>query len=266
MAPPVAAVGRGANPTDRAGGLRFLVVGDPVSHSRSPAIHTEALRLAGLKGRYGTRRVLPGELPPVLEAMRAGELDGINVTMPLKGEAFAAAEHATPEAERSASVNTMRCRTGVVEGHSTDVEAFSEVFSEWDGSLLVLGAGGSARAALAAWRGRPAFVSARDPARAAFLGEPVPWGSPVPGALVVNTTPLGMGGEELPEPVLDNASRLVDLPYGYDPTPAVVRAESAGLPVIDGLEFLARQAAASFEWWTGVRVDLASLSRAARNG
>src|SRR5690606_17866597 len=99
--------------------------------------------------------VLGGGLGAIVEEIRAGLLDGVNVTMPLKGEAYEAADVLTTEAERSASVNTLRLRDGVIEAHSTDTVAFGEIFDRVTGpaQLLILGAGGSARAALAAWTG-----------------------------------------------------------------------------------------------------------------
>nr|PZN32063.1 MAG: hypothetical protein DIU67_08765 [Actinomycetota bacterium] len=211
--------------------LRFAVVGDPVSHSRSPAIHTKALRLAGLEGTYVARRVPRGGMAAVVAGIRSGELDGVNVTMPLKGEAYEAAELKTPEAERSSSVNTLRLRDGLIEGHSTDVVAFAEAYGKAPAGapLLVLGAGGSARAAVAAWQGGRVFVSTRDPQKAASLGTPVPWGEPVEGAVVANATPIGMKGEDLPREVLEAANHLVDLPYGAQETPAVRYARERGI-------------------------------------
>jgi shikimate 5-dehydrogenase len=74
-----------------------------------------------------------------------------------------------------------------------------------------------------------------------------------------------MAGETVPKPVLDAAARLIDLPYGRRPTPAVVAALGRGMTVVDGIEFLSLQAAAAFEWFTGVPVDSEPLAQAARN-
>ena len=79
----------------------------------------------------------------------------------------------------------------------------------------------------------------------------VGWGVPVAGAVVINATSLGMAGEELPSGLLSVAAGLVDLPYGTRPTPAVDEALELGIPVVDGLQHLVRQAAAAFELWTG---------------
>lgn len=247
--------------------FQFVLVGDPVAHSRSPGIHRRAFEITGIEGEYGVRTVGPGELEGTLDELRRGALQGVNVTMPLKVEAFEACDFVTAEAGSAGSVNTLRYRDGALEGHSTDTVAFREAYelAPPGRPLLILGSGGSARAALSAWKG-DAFVSARDGAKAGVLGEAVAWGNPVEGAVVVNATPLGMGGQTVPSRVLEAASMLIDLPYGPRPTPAAAWARAREMPLVDGLEFLARQAAASFRWWTGIAVDSAPLIEAARNG
>jgi shikimate dehydrogenase len=202
-------------------------------------------------------------------------MHGLNITMPLKGEAWALAEKTTLEGETSGSINALRYREGRVEGHSGDVVAFREVlelepFASLD-VVHVLGAGGSARAALAAVTDQEVYVTARSEERASAVterfgrGSVLPWGTSVAGALVINATPIGMKGETLPAGIVEVSAGLIDLPYRKGTTPAA--AESAGRhrPTVDGLEFLARQAAESFSWWTGKSVNLEVLTRAARN-
>jgi len=82
--------------------------------------------------------------------------------------------------------------------------------------------------------------------------------------VVVNATPLGMQGEELPPGVIEAAGGLIDLPYGTEPTPAVALARRRGLPVADGLDLLVAQAALSFELWAGGPAPLAVMEAAAR--
>lgn len=256
--------------------VRLALLGDPVAHSRSPAIQRAALREAGIEGEYTAIRADVEMLQRALDQMRDGILTGINVTMPLKEPAFRFADELTPIARAAGSVNTVRCLSGSVEAHTTDAVAFREVLDdetlfEPDLPVLVLGSGGSARAALAALGERKVYISARSEGKAALLDREfgtagfVSWGAGLAGALVVNATPLGMNGERLAEEILALAEGLIDLPYGAEETPAVRWASTAGLPVLDGIEFLARQARASFEWWTGETVDLESLIWAARN-
>jgi shikimate dehydrogenase len=256
--------------------LRLAVLGDPISHSRSPAIHNAAMRHLGIEGSYEAVKAGPAELDRAIEDLRAGRLHGMNVTMPLKREAALAADTLTPEAAESGSVNTLRLREGLVEGHSTDVVAARSAYSDprfgQDAPILVLGSGGAAAAALIAARGRVVYLSARsEPDVAALVALITPAvnvvepGTAVAGAVVVNATPVGMQGESLPATVTTLASGIIDLPYGDEPTPTVLWAEQKGLPVMDGIEFLVLQAAASLEWWTGLAPPLDVMLEAARN-
>jgi len=233
------------------------------------------MRHLGIEGSYEARRAGPAELAAAVTELRDGGLDGINITMPLKGEAAAVAETLTAEASVSMSVNTLRHRAGAVEGHSTDVIASRTAFSDerFDGAapVLILGSGGAAAAALAGASGRTVYVAARDRARAAALlsrvgaeAGLVRFGAGVAGALVVNATPIGMDGEGLPRGVTGPASGIIDLAYGFEETRTVSEARRSGLPVMDGVEFLVLQAAASFEWWTGLSAPVEVMLQAAR--
>jgi shikimate dehydrogenase len=251
----------------------FALVGDPIEHSLSPLIHETAFEMTGLEGDYVAIRGGIADLEGLIRRLVSADLNGLNVTMPLKRVAMERSQALTPEAQGSGSVNALRIRTGILEGHSTDVVAFRQIYQGMKptGPLLVLGAGGAAGAALAAWPGSVAHVSTRHPGRAGGPSPtgvdvvPIPWGEEVPGALVVNATPLGMAGESLPERVLEAAEGMVDLPYGSGMTPASRWMAARGKPVADGIEFLVRQAAAAFEWWTGVAVDSTGLESVARN-
>jgi shikimate dehydrogenase len=257
--------------------LRLAVLGDPIAHSRSPRIHNAAMRHLGIDGSYEARRAGPVELGVAIDEIRQGTLDGINITMPLKIAARDGSDRLTEEARTSGSVNTLRARDGMVEGHSTDVLASRQTLSDlrFDKSapVLVLGAGGAAAAVLATAGGREVYLAARNPDRAGALAQlssipvgVIPFGKPVAGALVVNATPLGMNGEILPVELTGVASGLVDLAYGDAPTPAVLSAQRAGLPFMDGVEFLVLQAALSFEWWTGLEAPFEVMLEAARKG
>jgi len=259
------------------GEINLALLGDPVSHSRSPAIHRAALASLGLSGSYEARRSGEEDLLEAIEELRSGALDGINVTMPLKAAAAAAAERLTELATRSGSVNTLRARDGEIEGHSTDAAAAMMVLEgtrlDDDAPILVLGAGGAAAAVVTVIEGRSIFLSARreDKARemAGRIGRQVtvlPFGEAVPGAIVVNATPIGMNGESLPSSLVEGASGLVDLAYGPVDTPSTVRARVLGLPVVDGVEFLALQAGESFTWWTGLAAPIDVMLAAAKNG
>lgn len=253
---------------------RFAVLGNPVSHSRSPAIHTAMLRLAGLEGVYEAIEADTRVLADTVTGLRAGRWHGLNVTMPLKAAAAEIADSLSPAAEKSGSVNTLLLNRAGVYGDSTDSVAFRELIGHGGfaacSSFLVLGGGGSAAAVLASLESQRTYVATRRSGQSEELtsslgGEPIAWGAAVAGALVVNTTPIGMKGETLPEGLLEVAGGLIDLPYGATPTPAIETARGLGIHVVDGHEFLLRQAMASFAMWTGVTLEFDDVAAELRN-
>lgn len=248
---------------------RFALAGDPVAHSLSPAMHTAALRESGLEGSYELVRCDADGFRDLVGRLVVGEFAGLNVTMPHKGLAHEVSDRLTPEAEAAVSINTLRAGDGSIHGHSSDVVAFKEAFAVMGepSRIVLMGTGGSARAALAAFGG-DVLVWGRTPDKVeAFVassgGEALR--NLPPDYVLVNCTPLGMRGEDLPGGMIESASGLVDLPYGPGETPAVSTARDAGIPVVDGLLFLAVQAAESFRWWTGREVAVDTMVDAARN-
>lgn len=256
--------------------IRLVLLGDPVSHSKSPAMHNAALRALGIAGVYEARRVDEQGMKVAAEAVRAGRLHGANITMPHKRLAFELADEVEEEAGRAGSVNTWVLDGGRIVGWSTDVSGIRQVWRKralpTGHPILILGSGGAAAAALVALASHgELLVAARDPGKADLLvkrvGLPVrvmAWGVPVPGAVLVNCTPLGMGGEPLPVGLLEVAGGLFDLAYSPEATPAVLEAERRGLPVADGLDLLAAQAEVAFRLWTGVDPPLGLMERVAR--
>ncbi|MDH3606650.1 MAG: hypothetical protein OER12_06610 [Acidimicrobiia bacterium] len=250
--------------------LKLALLGDPVGHSLSPRLHAAALQATGLEGEYVARRVDADGLADAVAEIRDGRLHGANVTMPHKRLAAELADTRGSDAQRADSVNTLLSVDGVVHGESTDVEGIRRAWGPLsDGGVLILGAGGAAAAAVLALEGRPLAVSARRPERAhrmlertGVAGTVVEWGIGLPGRVVVNATPLGMGREGLSDRVIEQASGLFEMPYGADPTHAATRAKALGLPVVEGLEMLVAQAALSFEIWTGLSAPIDAMRRA----
>ena len=247
--------------------MRLVVLGDPVGHSRSPAIQTAALEACGIEGTYTARRVNEAGMVNAVDEVRYGRLAGANVTMPHKQLAFELADRVTEAALRSGAVNTLVRRDGEVWGYNTDVEGIRAVWESahlpTDRPVLVLGAGGAAAGAVVAVADHAIAVSARRDQAATELiertrteGSIVPWGTPLEGAVVVNATPIGMGTESLPPELLAVASGFFDLTYGPVESPSVRYACDLGIPTADGKELLLAQAAASFEIWTGIRAPI----------
>ena len=246
--------------------LELRLVGSDVDRSRSPQIHRVMLDLAALDGNY---RAVSGDLGvafELFESLRNGDLAGINVTMPFKERAADYCDWVAETARVSQSVNTMFLADGEVHGASSDAFVLSALrsrFSDTD-KVLVLGSGGAASAAAAALEDMELYVSARRPDQARrvaerFDGEVVGWGQGVPGALLVNATPIGALGEALADRVVEGAVAAIDLAYGSQPTPLVDRLRSRPSEVVDGHQFLVMQAIKSFEWWTGIQLDFQSV-------
>jgi len=255
------------------GTFRLGLLGNPVAHSRSPEIHHRMLELSGLLGSYTAIHADEETFARTVSEIRAGEWDGLNVTMPHKSLAASACDEVSMGARTSWSVNTLFMSDGRLTGESTDTTALASLLEQdrFDSSapILVLGAGGGAAAVLAGIGQREIHVAARRSDAAEELANRfgtrmAAWGTPIVGAVVINSTPVGMAGETLPENVLAASSGLIDLAYGQVDTPAVSWTRFSGLPVVDGYEFLVRQAIDSFAIWTGVRIPFERLMQTLR--
>lgn len=256
--------------------MRLALVGDPVGHSRSPAIHTAALAACGIVGTYEARTVDADGAATAVDDIRRRALHGLNATMPHKEVVAGAADVRDELVTRAGVANTLWHTPDGVAATNTDVAgilaAWSDAGLPGDAPVVVHGAGGAAAAALLALEGRSIVVHARRPSTAvalvARLGvvASVVDGPVGRGFVLVNATPVGMGGEALPEAFLEGAVGLFDMAYGGGPTPAVAWATEAGLPVADGLDMLVAQAARSFEIWTGHDAPVDVMRSAARAG
>lgn len=255
------------------------VIGWPVRHSRSPAIHNAAFAATDLNWVYVALPVAPGRGGDAVRAAATLGLAGLNVTMPHKADAARACAELTPAAEMLGSVNTVVVREdGSCLGDSTDGEGFLRALAD-DGldpagrSVLLLGTGGAARAVAAALVGRGARVAvagrraeAVSELVAAVPGvEPASWPGvePVAAEVVVNATPVGMG-DDGGLPVVPRADQwVVDLVYHPLETPLLRRARELGAPTVGGLGMLVHQAALSFERWTGRPAPLDAMRASA---
>ncbi len=243
--------------------MRLVVLGDPVEHSLSPTLHTAALAAAGIEGTYEARTVDAEGLASAADEVRSGVLAGANITMPHKTAARDLADRTDATAARSGSVNTWVREGSTIVGYSTDgagVEfAIQHAGLPTTGRVLMLGAGGAASAALGVLDSYDVSISARRRGAAEALADRlgvevdiVEWGTAIPGALVINATPIGMHGARLPDGIVGAAGALLDMVYREKMTPAVAAAKRRDIPTCDGLPMLVGQALASFRLWTGV--------------
>jgi shikimate dehydrogenase len=258
------------------------LLGTPVSHSLSPRMQNAGFAARGLDWAYVPLPVEPQDLEIAVSGLVALRFAGANVTIPHKTAIVSFCDELDGVAERAASVNTLVIRDGRVLGSSTDGLAVTGIVAAEGARVLVLGAGGAAVAVAVALLDEGAAgvtVAARDPDRAHALAARLlalfpdrdvaaadAWPpESVDATLLVNATPLR---DELP--VEPRARQVVlDLAYrpGGEPTALVVAAREAGCdPVVDGLEVLVRQGAASFERWTGVTAPLDVMRFALRGG
>jgi shikimate dehydrogenase len=256
------------------------LIGHPVSHSLSPRMQNAAFEAAGLDWAYVPLPVEPGRLETAVEALAALGFAGANVTIPHKTAVLAFCDELDPVAERCGSVNTLLVLEERVVGTSTDGEAVVGAVEAAGARALVLGAGGAAQAvatALADAGCSSLRIASRSPERAHALAarlrglfperEVSADGSwpPAPGDadLLVNATPV----RDDPVVELGGIRQAVDLAYRPDggETALVAAARAAGCErVVDGLDVLVAQGAASFARWTGVPAPLDAMRAAVR--
>jgi shikimate dehydrogenase len=259
---------------------RLGVVGWPVAHSRSPAMHAAALAAAGLdRWRYQALGVAPDDFGDTVRALPALGFRGVNVTIPHKEAALAVADDASPAARTIGAANTLTFAGGAIHADNTDAPGLLAALTE-EGmgyrSALVLGAGGSARAVAYALREAGTRVrvwnrtAARAHALAGELGVEAVDGV-VPAELLVNCTAVGLDDQTSPfkalalsADALDAYACVVDLVYRDGGTELLHEARRRGLRTVDGLEVLVHQGALSFEIWTGAPAPVEEMRRAAR--
>lgn len=267
----------------RSGPRLFALLGRPVEHSLSPAIHAAAFRELDVDAVYVGLAVRGGELEGVLSAVaRAG---GGNVTTPHKRAVARLLDRRTRDVRRTGACNCFWAEEGEVAGDNTDVGGFREAVGSWeevgldDARVLLLGAGGAARAVLAACLDAGAGsvdVWNRTTERARELVRSVGGGEARlrvlesrdaaggPYDLVVNATALGLRSDD-PLPLsLDgrDVGGAFDLVYGPSGTDWTRHARRAGVPARDGLEMLVRQAGLSLRRWLDVDPPLEAMRRA----
>nr|WP_170539644.1 shikimate dehydrogenase [Ruegeria arenilitoris] len=264
------------------------VIGHPIAHSRSPALHGYWLKTYGLPGHYVPMDVAPADLETVLRSLPKAGFVGTNVTVPHKEAALRLADHVSDRASVIGAANTLVFRAdGSIHADNTDGYGFMQNLRagarDWvpqDGPAVVFGAGGAARAVLQALAdaGVPEILlTNRTRSRADHLKEEfgqritvVDWvqaGNVIENAeLVVNTTSLGMQGQpELRVPLdgLQPGTVVTDLVYTPLKTRLLEQAEAAGCTVVDGLGMLLHQAVPGFERWFGLRPEVTEETRAA---
>jgi shikimate dehydrogenase len=261
------------------------VIGSPVRHSISPAIHNAAFAACGLDWVYVAFEVAPGAAAAALDAVRVLGIRGLSVTMPHKTAVADAVDELSDAARELCAVNCVVNRDGRLIGDNTDGAGFVDAFRHDTGAdvagkrCAVIGGGGAARAVVRAL-GQAAVAEvvvvtrrADAAATAAALAGPAGRAGTIDDVascdVVINCTPLGMhgtdAGEVLPTPVevLQPGQVAVDLVYNPLETPWLAAARARGVEAHGGLSMLVFQAAHAFGQWTGVAPPVEAMLTAA---
>lgn len=257
------------------------LIGYPLTHTLSPNIHAAALKACGLQGSYLPFTIYPNDqegLKAILARVRAGDLHGLNVTIPHKQNVIPFLDELTPTAQAIGAVNTIYLRENKLIGDNTDAAGFlsdlnhflaaSRSKIENRKSAIVLGAGGSARAVVHALltEGWKVTIAARRLEQAEQLASSFTnYHIPVTNFaglslstfhLLINTTPLGMTPNIETSPLPDHTTLtagtiVYDLVYNPRETKLMRQAKAQGCRAVNGLGMLIEQAALAFELWTG---------------
>ena len=259
------------------------IIGDPIGHTMSPAMHNAAFKSLGLNYVYVPFKVKSMELRKAIEGIRGLNLRGVNVTIPHKVAVVQLLDKLDPLAERIGAVNTIVNDEGILTGYNTDATGFLQTLHDRniepaEKKVLLLGAGGAARAI--------GHILTREKARVTILNrkQDLSWAEDLAARLsrnyktevkaleltaenlkkavnnaeiLVNATSLGMSPEidatPVPAELLRADLTVFDVVYNPLQTRLLREAKAAGAKTIDGLEMLVRQGAVSFEIWTAVK-------------
>lgn len=246
------------------------VTGFPLTHTFSPEIHNAAFKAAKISGRYVRIPASPEELALLPEVIRKYRITGMNVTIPHKESVIPFLKRIDPLANSAGAVNTIRNSPAGLEGYNTDILGIAASLASVDADpkgaeVLIIGAGGAAKAAAAYLKAAGAHISITNRthfraetlagkfgARAVKIEELEP-----EYTIILNATPAGMSGFEARSPVPDSIftkdAVVMDMIYDPEMTPFLSAAKAAGVRSrINGKTMLIEQAAASFTVWTGI--------------
>jgi shikimate dehydrogenase len=268
------------------------IIGDPVSHTASPAMHNAASASLGLDFVYIPFHVKPDQLQKAIEGLRALSITGVNVTIPHKEAVIPLLDRLDSSAQRTRAVNTIVNEAGVLVGYNTDGAGFCYAleheanFNCHGKKIVIIGAGGSAKAIASALAGQPIkslSIINRHSERARQLAmllsfsnatvesieyeNPQSWIKACHEAdLVINTTPVGMAPDSHALPLPDiswlQSNQLIcDIIYSPPTTEFLKRAKIVGASILNGAGMLAGQGVLAYEKFTGALVPYAVMRR-----
>lgn len=263
----------------------YAVFGNPIAHSKSPAIHAAFARQTGQDMDYTAILAPMDGFRESVRAFQARGGAGANVTVPFKEQAYAMADERTPRAQAAGAVNTLKFEADSILGDNTDGVGLVRDLTANQGlalrskRILLMGAGGAARGVvLPLLEEGPAelFIVNRTAAKAEELARCFPDFAAIDGGgyerlggkafdVVVNATSASLGGAlpPLPEDIFAPGAWAYDMMYGRE-TPFMAFARARGAQVADGLGMLVEQAAEAFSLWRGVRPETAPVIQSLR--
>jgi len=265
----------------------YAVIGDPIDHSLSPAMHNAGYDALGIDAEYQRFHVEPSHLAEAVEGLCSLGFSGWNVTLPHKETIISLLDTLTPEAKRAGAVNTVKIHEGQLIGHNTDGAGFiRSVEGNINGfkgkKAVLLGAGGAAKGiALAlAEKGMQVHILNRTPEKATALVELIrQWGGTAtsgefaPGDwredvdLLVQTTSVGLHGEPFPFSVQGVSDRalVVDIIFNPSQTVFLQDAKKQGCHTLNGLDMLLYQGAYAWEFWLGGEAPVEAMRQALKD-
>lgn len=268
----------------------YGLLAHPAAHSLSPLIHNTSFEVTGINGVYLAFDVIPDNLKPSIEAMRAMNIGGVNLSMPLKTEVLPLLDEVTPRATRLRAVNTITNHAGRLIGDTTDGQGFIDALESAgitvkNQKIAILGAGGAGRSIIAAAiEAGAAKITVFKRENATFMSRKklleswstvvtvIPYDddhamakSVADSQIIINATNLGMGENQLlpiSQTVLTQLTPqhvVVDAIYFPLETPLVAAAKKRGCRTFNGVGMLVHQAAGSFRQWTGQKMPVETV-------
>lgn len=264
--------------------MKYAIIGDPVTHSLSPAMHNAGFKAVGLDAQYHRIPVKMSELKEGLQFLKDNNYNGWNVTYPLKEAIIPFLDHVSSAALAIGAVNTVKAVDGLLYGHNTDGEGFLQSLLTKGHSLkgkniVILGAGGAAKAIAVTLAAHQAVLTIlnRNESKAKVLAEKIrelggkaSWGELNSDKwlqevdVLIQTTPIGMKGEKFPFSLegIALSSLVVDLIYHPARTPFLEEAELRGCATMNGLEMLLYQGVLAWEYWLNSEAPISVMHRA----
>ncbi len=258
----------------------YGIIGLPLGHSRSPALHTWAFHVLDHRGIFASWPVFPSELPDFVRAVRLLRIQGVCVTIPHKEAIIPLLDGISERAAQIGAVNTLYWHEGKLYGENTDVDGFLFPLQKRPPAhtALILGAGGAARAVIVGLQSlgvQEIFITNRNAARAHVLAREfslhaVAWDAraSVHASWVINTTPLGMDGQfkdvnpypqaAFSQDFSQKGGLAYDLVYNPLKTCFLKEAHIAGWQMQDGLDMFVEQARCQMRLWTEKSTDFAA--------